>query len=49
MDMKRNGTPGARTLEVNHIFHPVFLSGHFKSRFEEALIKAGKSQANRQR
>ena len=28
MDMKRNGTPGARTLEVNHIFHPVFLSGH---------------------
>ena len=34
MDMKRNGTPGSRTLEINHIFHPVFLSGHFKSRFE---------------
>lgn len=38
MDMKRNGTPGARTLEVNHIFHPVFLSGHFKSRFETRYL-----------
>lgn len=34
MDMKRNGAPGNRTVEINHIFHPVFLSGHFKSRFE---------------
>lgn len=38
MDMKRNGTPGARTLEINHIFHPVFLSGHFKSRFETKYL-----------
>lgn len=38
MDMKRNGTPGYRTLEVNHIFHPVFLSGHFKSRFEAKYL-----------
>lgn len=38
MDMKRNGTPGARTVEINHIFHPVFLSGHFKSRFETKYL-----------
>ena len=38
MDMKRNGTPGSRTLEINHIFHPVFLSGHFKSRFESKYL-----------
>lgn len=34
MDMKQNGNPGSHTLEVNNIFHAVFLSGHFKSRFE---------------
>lgn len=38
MDMKRNGAPGSRTLEINHIFHPVFLSGHFKSRFETKYL-----------
>lgn len=38
MDMKRNGTPGSRTLEINHIFHPVFLSGHFKSRFKSKYL-----------
>lgn len=38
MDMKQNGTPGNRTLEINHIFHPVFLSGHFKSRFETKYL-----------
>lgn len=38
MDMKRNGTPGARTLEINHIFHPIFLGGHFKSRFETKYL-----------
>lgn len=38
MDMKRNGMPGAKTLEVNHVFHPVFLSGHFKSRFETKYL-----------
>ena len=38
MDMKQNGTPGSRTLEINHIFHPVFLSGHFKSRFESKYL-----------
>lgn len=25
-------------LEINHIFHPVFLSGHFKSRFEKKYL-----------
>lgn len=39
VDMKRNGLPGERTLEVNHIFHPVFLAGHFKSRFETKYLK----------
>ena len=38
MDMKRNGAPGNRTVEINHIFHPVFLSGHFKSRFETKYL-----------
>lgn len=38
MNMKKNGTPGTRTLEINHIFHPVFLSGHFKSRFETKYL-----------
>lgn len=38
MDMKQNGAPGSRTLEINHIFHPVFLSGHFKSRFETKYL-----------
>lgn len=38
MDMKRNGTPGNRAVEINHIFHPVFLSGHFKSRFETKYL-----------
>lgn len=38
MDMKRNAVPGTRTLEINHIFHPVFLSGHFKSRFETKYL-----------
>lgn len=38
MDMKRNAVPGARVLEINHIFHPVFLSGHFKSRFEKKYL-----------
>lgn len=32
MDAKRNGEPGTPTLEVNHIFHPVFIGGHFGSR-----------------
>lgn len=31
---KQNGAPGSRTIEINNIFHAVFLSGHFKSRFE---------------
>lgn len=38
MDMKQNGTPGSRTIEINNIFHTVFLSGHFKSRFETKYI-----------
>lgn len=38
MDMKQNGLPGSKTVEINHIFHPVFLSGHFKSRFETKYL-----------
>lgn len=32
------GTSLIRTLEINHIFHPIFLSGHFKSRFETKYL-----------
>ncbi len=38
MDTKRNAIPGQTALEINHIFHPVFLSGHFKSRFETKYL-----------
>ncbi|WP_087064409.1 helix-turn-helix domain-containing protein [Intestinibacillus massiliensis] len=38
MDMKKNASPGGHTLEINHIFHPVFLSGHFKSLFETKYL-----------
>ncbi len=38
MDMKTNARPGTDTLEINHIFHPVFLIGHFKSIFETKYI-----------
>lgn len=31
-DTKINGNPGNPTLEINHIFHPVFIGGHFGSR-----------------
>lgn len=32
VDTKINGNPGKSTLEINHIFHPVFIGGHFGSR-----------------
>ena len=38
MDTKRNAAPRHTALEINHIFHPVFLSGHFKSRFETKYL-----------
>jgi len=38
MDMKQNAAPGHRTMEINNIFHPVFLAGHFKSRFETKYL-----------
>lgn len=38
MDMKQNAVPGNRTLEINHVFHPIFLSGHFRSRFDTKYI-----------
>lgn len=38
MNVKQNGLPGGKTVEINHIFHPVFLSGHFKSRFETKYL-----------
>ena len=27
-----------KTIEINHIFHPIFLGGHFKSRFETKYL-----------
>ncbi len=38
MCMKQNGSSGVKTIEINHIFHPVFLGGHFKSRFETKYL-----------
>lgn len=32
MDTKINGNSGNPALEINHIFHPVFIGGHFGSR-----------------
>lgn len=32
VDTKLNGNPGKPALEINHIFHPVFIGGHFGSR-----------------
>lgn len=32
VDTKINGNPGSPTLEINHIFHPIFIGGHFGSR-----------------
>lgn len=31
VDTKQNGNPGKITIEINHIFHPVFIGGHFGS------------------
>ncbi len=38
MDMKENAEPGEETLEINHIFHPVFLGGYHRSRFETKFL-----------
>lgn len=34
MDRKYNARPGTPVREIDHIFHPIFLGGHFHSRFE---------------
>lgn len=31
VDTKLNGNPGKTSIEINHIFHPVFIGGHFGS------------------
>ena len=31
VDTKLNGNPGKTTLEINHIFHPILIGGHFGS------------------
>ena len=31
VDTKLNGNPGKSTIEINHIFHPIFIGGHFGS------------------
>lgn len=38
MCMKQNASSGVKTIEINHIFHPIFLGGHFKSRFETKYL-----------
>lgn len=38
MDRKYNARPGTPVREINHIFHPVFLGGHFHSRFESIYL-----------
>ena len=30
-DTKLNGNPGKTSIEINHIFHPIFIGGHFGS------------------
>lgn len=32
VDTKLNGNPGKTSLEINHIFHPILIGGHFGSR-----------------
>lgn len=31
VDTKLNGNPGKTSIEINHIFHPIFIGGHFGS------------------
>lgn len=38
MCMKQNASSDVKTIEINHIFHPIFLGGHFKSRFETKYL-----------
>lgn len=39
MCSKRNATVGCRAVEINHIFHPIFLGGHFRSLFETKYLQ----------
>lgn len=39
MCAKRNAVPGNPALEINNLFHSVFLSGHFKSLFETKYMQ----------
>lgn len=38
VDTKCNGNPGSPALEINHIFHPVFIGGHFGSRITHKYL-----------
>lgn len=38
VDTKINGNPGKPALEINHIFHPIFIGGHFGSRITEKYL-----------
>ena len=38
VDTKINGNPGQPALEINHIFHPIFIGGHFGSRITEKYL-----------
>lgn len=37
-DTKINGNPGRPALEVNHIFHPILIGGHFGSRITSKYL-----------
>lgn len=39
MCSKKNAAPGHYALEINHLFHPVFLSGHFKSLIDTKYLQ----------
>lgn len=39
MCSKRNATDGCQAVEINHIFHPIFLGGHFRSLFETKYLQ----------
>lgn len=38
LDTKTNGTPGKPALEINHIFHPILIGGHFGSRITSKYL-----------
>lgn len=46
VDTKINGNPGSNTLEINHIFHPIFIGGHFGSLITQKYLNPILQNAN---